>query len=52
MARDRIERVLQVILHSQEAPGFTEDFAYYCGRIPSYYQNLDGEVEGKFYSVC
>ena len=46
MAGDRIEGVLQIILHAQEAPGFAEDSTSNSRRIPPYNQNLDGEIEG------
>ena len=46
MACDRIERVLQIVLRTQEAARSTEDFAPYCGRIPPYHQDAHGKVEG------
>ena len=48
MACDRIEGVLQIILHTQEAAGSTEDLAPHSGRIPPYNQDPYGEVEGTF----
>jgi hypothetical protein len=49
MACDRIERVLQIIFYTQKAPGFAEDLSHDRKRIPPYYQNADGEVEGIFF---
>jgi hypothetical protein len=46
MACDRIEGVLQIILHTQETARSTEDFAPYCWRIPPYHQDAYGKVEG------
>jgi len=46
MACDRIERVLQVVFHTQETFGFSEEPTCDGERIPPYYQNADGEVEG------
>jgi hypothetical protein len=48
MACDRIEGVLQLIFCTQKATGFAEDLAYDCERIPPYYQNADGKVEGMY----
>jgi hypothetical protein len=50
MACDRIEGVLQVVFHTQKTLGFAKDLAHDRGRIPPYYQNIDGEVEGIFLS--
>jgi hypothetical protein len=46
MACDRIEGVLQVVFHTQKTLGFSEEPTCDGGRIPPYYQNADGEVEG------
>jgi hypothetical protein len=46
MARDRIEGVLQAVFHTQKTLGFSEEPTCDGKRIPPYYQNADGEVEG------
>ncbi len=49
MACDRIEGVLQVVLHTKETLGLAEDLISNSRRISSYHQNPDGEIEGPFY---
>lgn len=46
MACDRVERILQAVFHTQNAPGSAEDLASDCRRIPSYCQDPHGEAEG------
>ena len=46
MARDRIEGILQSIFDTQETARPTECLPPNSGRIPSYYQDSDGEVKG------
>ena len=46
MACDRIEGILQSIFHTQEAAGPTKCLTSHRGRIPSYDQDSDGEIEG------
>lgn len=46
MACDRIEGVLQVVFHTQKTLGFSKEPTCDGERIPPYYQNTDGEVEG------
>jgi len=46
MACDRIEGVLQVVFHTEKTLGLSEEPTCDGERIPSNYQNSDGEVEG------
>jgi hypothetical protein len=46
VACDRIEGILQSIFYTQETARPTECLPPDSGRIPSYYQDSDGEVEG------
>jgi hypothetical protein len=49
MACDRIEGVLQVVFHTQKTLGISKEPTCDGERIPPYYQNADGEVEGMFF---
>jgi hypothetical protein len=46
MACDRIEGILRSIFHTQETAGPTKCLTPHRGRIPSYDQDADGEIEG------
>lgn len=48
MACDRVERILQAVFRTEKTPGSAEDLVHDCRRIPSYYQNVDGEAEGAY----
>jgi hypothetical protein len=46
MACDRIEGILQSIFHTQETTRHAECLPPNSGRVPPYYQDSDGEIEG------
>ena len=48
MARDRVERVLQIIFCCQKETRPTKIVTPYRWRVLAYAQNSDGQVEGPF----
>ncbi len=52
MACDRIKGVLQIVFHTQRTLGFSEEPTRDGDRIPSHYQNPNGEVEGISFPSC